>query len=427
MARHKSKRLILVLLLCGAFLAAVLIGFGFWHGWFGKSADRLSIGLPGSASNAALDFKMDPKVAQQIEGRMLDLLYSDKGYGLAGWYQLAGRLGQPAAVLATTFSATDQLRYGLYLLEQSEQKAFLAWWDDFRANYRTGQGVIMNSPAGFQATVSRTDDFWRNNLSALRLLAQSCQVWPGKQRQADLEQLSSQLLSQAEKGFTNDFSAAVPTAAPTLDPAATPTPKPLTPAPDDDAKGQNLSVLRLATPDLYAMQQLAKLDKRWQTLFDLYLPIVKGGYLSDALPLYALGHDAEQPGYLSFSGNLPAIDTEEALLAILHLCEIGQENARSLSWIKDQIYNQHALYTSYHITQGSPASEEECLPAYAIVARIARIKGDLDLYRAAVDRMLWHQATSQTSEARYALFRQNEAGQVKVFASDNTWALLAVR
>jgi hypothetical protein len=62
-----------------------------------------------------------------------------------------------------------------------------------------------------------------------------------------------------------------------------------------------------------------------------------------------------------------------------------------------------------------------------MTARIARITGDGLLYRAAVDRLLWHQATSQTSPALSAVLRQAADGADYVGAHDNLWGLLARR
>jgi len=122
-----------------------------------------------------------------------------------------------------------------------------------------------------------------------------------------------------------------------------------------------------------------------------------------------------------------AIDTAETLRVVLHLCEVGHAPQRSLAWIRAQLFNQSALYASYHPGQGTPVDLKECLEAYAMTARIARITGDGLLYRAAVDRLLWHQATSQTSPALSAVFRQAEDGAYYVWAHDNLWALLALR
>ena len=427
MNRHQRKKTILIVTATGLALGLALGILGWLLGWFGIPKLQLSIGMPGSSTGTSAEFRLQETIAADLEERMLILLRSSSSNNLAAWYQPAGRLGKPAAIQAADYLAADQLRYGQYLLEQGKRQAFINWWQDFCLSFLTRESTIAGSLAVRESADYQTSDFWRNNLAALRLLAQSCVKWPDRQRQAELKNLSGVLLSMSAAGIPADFAAIVPTAAPTLNPAATPTPKPqATPTPSA-ADEPSLDVLRLASLDLYTMQQLAQLDIAWQAHYEHYLPIVRDGYLGDRLPLYAFGYDENQQGYLPFTGDSPAADTGEALLTVLHLCEAGQEVTRSLSWIRDQLYNEKAIYTAYHIAQGSAASTEECVPAYAIVARIARIIDDPDLYAAAVGRLLWHQATSQRSEVLSLVFRQDQAGLIRVLAEDNTWALLAIR
>lgn len=427
MRRNQRKKTILIVSASGLALALGLAILGWLLGWFGTPGLQLSIGTPGSSAGASAEFSRPEKLAADLEGRMILLLGISNSTNLAAWYQPAGRLGKPAAIQARECLAADQLRYGQYLLEQGKRQAFIKWWQGFRTSFVTRENTISSSLADQEPAAGQTSEFWRNNFAALRLLAQSCAKWPDRQRQAELKNLSGVLLAMSSGGIPADFSAIVPTTAPTLNPAATPTPKPqATPTPSA-AEEPLLDVLRLASLDLYTMQQMAQLDAAWQARYEHYLPIVLAGYLGDRLPLYAFGYDENQQGYLPFNGDSPAVDTGEALLTVLRLCEAGQDVTRSLSWIRDQLYNERAIYTAYHIAQGSAASTEECVPAYAVVARIARIIGDPGLYAAAVDRLLWHQATSQRSEVLSLVFRQDEAGLIRVLAEDNTWALLAIR
>lgn len=421
--RAKSKKLVLILAAASLAVAGLILGLA-WHlGWFAAAASPLQVGMPGSAAGSAGHYQIAEKETEPLRQRMLTLLKGSGG--LAGWYRLAGKYGTPAAERSADYLAADQLCYGQYFLEQDDHKAFQTWWQSFRSAYWTAAGLVRAMAATPESEITAADDFWRTNLTAARLLAQSCSRWPDRQRRTDLDKLSARLLELADQALAADYAAAVPTAGPTPDPAATPTPKPsLAPTPETEP---TLSVLRLASLDLYAMQQLAQLDPRWQTLYEQALQIVRDGYLSDALPLYALAYAENQGGYVFFNGDTPAIDTEESLLVLLHLAEAGQDVTRGLSWLRDQMYNQHALYASYHITQGQAVSSEECLAAYALAARLARIVADEDLYQAVTQRLLWHQATSQRSAALSAIFREEASGLIRVTAADNTWALLALR
>ena len=424
--RHHSKTLILIFGLGGlAVLAGLALLLG-GLGWFDRPAAIIEVGIPGAATGDSAELRIGKAEADLLSARMIKLLQDEETGLLAENFQLAGRYGRPEAVRSDLYLASDQLNFGAYLLEQGWQEDFQSWWQTFAAVYVLGSGLVRTDSSLNDPDSSLADDFWRVNLMTLRLLAQSCTVWPDNSRQAAMQRLSDQLLDLAARGIEADYAAEVPTTAPTADPAATPTPKP-TISPDAAEPGKTREVLRLATLDLFTMQKMAALDNRWQTIYEEWLPIVESGYINDDLPLYAFGYVQGQAGYLNYNGVTPSVDTGEALMTILRLCEIGRENPRSLSWLRDQLYNNHAIYESYHIAQGQPTSVRECIAGYAIVARIARIKGDSDLYDAAVSRLLWHQASSQTSAALSAIFREGSDGLIFVHACDNTLALLAMR
>jgi hypothetical protein len=423
--RHRPTRFLLYLIpaLLAAIVAAVLLGWQF--GWFAGPAAPVEIGRPGAAVGDAADLRVAKAEADALSARMIALLKNSATGMLADSYRLAGRFGKPEAVLATVGSAANQLRYGTYLMEQGWEEDFQTWYRDFAEIFFTSEGLVKSQASLAGLDASQADDFWRVNLAALRLLGQSCTLWPDLSRQAALRQLSDLLLAEAGQGLGPDFNATVPTVAPTPDPAATPTPKPTASPPAEP--GKTLPVLRLASLDLFTMQQLAQLDSRWQDLYNICLPLVKNGCISDDLPLYALGYSTAEQGYLNYSGITPAVDTEEALLTILHLCEVGEANPLSIHWLRDQLFNGDAIYETYHIAQGQATTDRECVAGYAIIARIARIQNDQDLYDAAVRRLLWHRATSQTSAALSAVFRTGDDGLVTVYAKDNTWTLLAMR
>ena len=424
----RRKKLIVILSITMTVLLLVLLGLiGWLSGWFDPPLISVNVGQPGAASGDAAEYKVSKPVADALQARTIQLLQNGNSGMLAAAHRLAGRYGQPPAESSEQFMALDQLLLGTYLLEQGWQEDFQSWWSRFAAAFLSADGLVRVEIGQDDQAMLAAGDFWRVNLAALRLLAQSGTTWPDAGRQTALLRLSGELLDLINhQGIANDFDAILPTPAPTLDPAATPTPKP-TATPAITEPGLTMPVLRLASLDLFTMQSCAGLDNRWQTVYEKYLPAVAGGYINDDLPLYAFGYLEEENDYLSYSGATPSINTEESLLVILHLCEINKENPRSLNWLRNQLYNQRAIYESYHIAQGQPTSAQECVAGYAIIARIARIKGDKDLYDAAVQRLLWHQATSQTSAARSAIFREDADGMIHVYARDNTMALLAMR
>ncbi len=420
-AQKKQFKLIYLL----PVVLAVLIGAAFlvWRLFLGP-ADflQLQVGLPGSATQAGASYQGDAKIADLLEDRCLDLLLNEGTGMLAMSYRQLDRYDLWPAEQSGTILAADQLLYGQYLLEQNRKSDFLAWWKSFESTFQLENGQFQS---GIQPADVLADDAWRVNLSALRLLAQSCTVWPDQARQTTLLELSDQLLIQSGSVIGSDYAAVVPTLAPIQDFAATPTPKPS--VSPQAVSGASVDVIRLASLDLFTMQQLAQLDSGWQTLYNKYREVVVAGFVSDELPLYAFGFAEASGAYVNYSGVTPYLDTYESLLTLLHLCEVGQQNTRSINWLRDQLLNKRAIYESYHIAQGQPADENECIAGYGIAARIARITGDQALYDAAVDRLLWHRATSQTSDVRGAVFREAADELIYIFAVDNAWALLGMR
>ena len=442
MRQRKSEwnlfRRIAAIASAAAALVLLVLLLSIWQGWFWfrqpvfpGTADQ-----PGAAAGSSAGMAIESEKADEIESRMLKLL-GEKGL-LVSWYRLAGRTGSPPAVRTGEIRSLDQLYYGQYLLEQGKKRAFTDWWRAFRASCLQESGFVGVLPdqaaetSGIEAAKAyQSDDFWRTNLLAARILAQSCSLWPDKERLETLKWLSDLLLDRVNKEITADALIVVPTAAPVLDPGATPTPRPaVTPTADQDEQ-VSMQVFRLASIDLFAIRQLAALDVRWQEIYDRWLALIDGGQLEGILPFHAWAAEMNShtgaAQYITFAGSSPVLETEEAVLVLLHLAEVGEIREESIRWLKNQLYNQGAIYKYYHIAEGTPVGAEECLPAYAMIARIARILADQSLYDLAVDRMLWHQATSSRSAALSALFRQSDYEPAVVYAQDNAMALLALR
>lgn len=413
------------------------------------------------------DWVVDAHEMDLLEQRMLTLL--DENGLLVSWYRLAGRTGTPAAIRSGERRVMDQLLYGQYLLEQRREGDFASWWQTFAKACLTSEGIVSRLP-GEPARLDdmpaepgdTADDTWRANLLAARVLAQSCVIWPDKERLDMVTRLSDLMLDKLVDQPPSDFETARPTPVPILDPGATPTPKPTAaaepsakptaatelslpsdseavPTADaaadttDDAGGEpaSMQAFRLASIDLLAARQLTAIDSRWQDVYEQWLVWIEGGYLGDDLPLYAWAVDPESiptaPSYMPFAGEIPAVHTEETVRTLLHLAEVGQLKETSMRWLKNQLYNSGKIYEYYHIVQATPMSGNESIASYAMIARIARIQTDQPLYDLVVERLLWHQATNAKSAALSALYRQIETGAITVYAGDNLLGLLAMR
>ena len=384
-----------------------------------QNIEPLDFTMPGSSMQSNGRFAVNESVVRPVFQRSEQLLLnSDRMW--YSWYQLAGRLDQPPARISDEVIVADQLLYGRYLIEQQEEKSFLAWWAAFQDVFMTEQDAL------HPLSSRQTDQPVLDNLGLLRLLGQSCTLWPDQERLDAITSLSDQILAAYTDGLPADREVALPTPGPTLDPAATPTPWPTSePTPDPDLQPRK-TVVAISSLDLFSMQQLASIDSRWQAHYERVLPVIEQAYLHDQLPLFALAYDESSGSYIQFSGELAVIDLEQALQTLLHLAEIDRAPERSIAWLKDQLYNQSALYKNYNIVQGTPATADESVAGYAMTARIARMVDDQTLYDQAVERLLWHQATSPTSAAFSAIFRQEDTGEIRIWAKDNLYAVLSM-
>ncbi len=401
------------------FIIALFFVLAAWQGWFffAKPAG-FQITFPGKKVAEKPAFYKLADQAGPIEKKMMQML-GDSDF-LLQWYRPVSLAGKIPAEKSQTALLLDQVHYGQYLLEQGRKKAFLGWWNKLeqdwprQAEYLAWQNPPVAAEAGDQIGHVAA------NLALVRLLSQSLTLWPDNGRLDRLAEISQLLWHDlASQGVTEQLEVPAITQVPDL--AATPTPK---------APGQEqllvLDVLPLAALDLFALQALASFDDKWQTVYDTYLTIVEAAYLDDQLPLFAYAYDPASNSYLPFAGSAAFVDTESALLIMLHLAECGRAPDRSIAWIRDQFYNESAIYVSYHAVQGTAADQEESVLAYALLARLARIIEDQALYEAAVQRLLWHQLTNPASEAQSLIFTQQTDGSALVYTYDNVWALLAL-
>jgi hypothetical protein len=341
--------------------------------------------------------------------------------------RLASKDGNLPFETSGSMTASDQLLRLQNELEQDRRSSFLALQQAFAAAFVAGDGLVRPAEPESGQAESPLD-----SLFYARLLAEGYARWNDARLLSACRTTSDALLASLDAGgfLSPDRTAVLPTPAPTPTeiPDATPTagPTPTPPPTPTPRPLRTLDVLGLSQADFEAMRLLSALDGRWTAVLDAHLAVVEGGFLSEDLPLYAEAYSTGFAGYLPYTGTSPWIDTKESLLVVLHLCEIGRADPRSLAWLRRQVMDVRAVYVSYELATGAPASPEESVPAYAIAARIARMTGDRALYLAAVDRIDWNLATDPNSKAFGAVFRKDDSGRVLVVAEDNLWAMLAL-
>ncbi len=179
----------------------------------------------------------------------------------------------------------------------------------------------------------------------------------------------------------------------------------------------SLTGMELSSMNLDALRRGVALVPKYQDRYDEIVSIVKGGKISETLPLYAWIY--ADGGYVYYVGSDANVDLVSSLYVMVHLAEIGQLDQDAYAWVAEQIYNVGFLYESYNIMSGLVGSDVECMEAYPLVLRLAQIQGDDGLFSATVDVMMRHYATLSTSPALYTFYRDVKDSRVAVYAREN--------
>ncbi len=378
--------------------------------------------MPGSAYADHPDWVADEKRRDKLEARLLDLCGTE--FGFASYYRLPIRSEAIPAVRSTRYNSSDQLLYGRFLAEHNRTEEFAKWHTGFRKYYLSDGYVVIHIDINEKLEIATAARSFSATLDYASVLMAAYQADPRIELWQELEILSKLLLDEFKDGVPEpDLQLAIPTVAPAPDPAATPTPVPeISPTPEP---APVYGLIRLDSIDLNTMRQLIDIDQSWKTIYEKWLPVVSSGLVSEQLPLYALAVWPGLDNYINFSGESGAVASKESITCTLNLAEVGSVDQRAVRWINDQLLNNFAIYDTYNIIQGHSMSQIENPSAYGLTARLGRVLNDKTLYDKSIDRLIWHTATSQRSDALDAIFRQDDSGIVTVWAEDNLLALLA--
>lgn len=185
--------------------------------------------------------------------------------------------------------------------------------------------------------------------------------------------------------------------------------------------------LMLSALDLEAFRMLADADPKYQPMYEDALALVKGGLLTENVPLYSLAYSKDAGGYVYYAGKETEVQLVPSLKTMLHLAEVGELPKESLAWVKEQIFNSGYLFERYDIISGNPKSDAEATEAYGLVLQISAAAGDADLYLRTLSRLERSLATMDTSAAKYLIFRSAGSSRNMITAEDNLQTLLGLQ
>lgn len=183
----------------------------------------------------------------------------------------------------------------------------------------------------------------------------------------------------------------------------------------DNFYKENNGFITLCYINLSALRNLSIDSESLGILLRNMSEILEEGYLSDQFPFYETRFDYKAGTYGSDN-----INTVESLLSILNLAEVGQQNPKSIRYIKQQV-EAGTLYGQY-TREGKPANDIRSTAIYALAAMIGAEAGDDELYKSGMERMNEFRITDPASPL-YGGFGDPNTGQAYSF--DNLMALLA--
>jgi hypothetical protein len=243
-----------------------------------------------------------------------------------------------------------------------------------------------------------------------------------------LKSLSGQLLPLCKENnlLPQEMSIALPQATLTPDFTATPTPKPSAIPTIEPSKITYIGAVDLSSIDLYALKLLTVLNAEWDDVYENCLEVIQNAAIDDPVPFYYAGYSIRKEGYVPYLTESAQFVFEDQMEILLHLAEVSELRESSFSYMKQILFNTNTYYGAYDILTGKSITETESITGYAMMARVARIRKDRELYDLCISRILWNTATSSTSDIYGLPFRTLADGSIRAYASDTVSALKAL-
>lgn len=197
------------------------------------------------------------------------------------------------------------------------------------------------------------------------------------------------------------------------------------------AGGQEKKI-RLDYLDLSALKAVYEakgLGTAGDTAYQQQLKLIKDGYISDKLPMFATYYDYSTGNY-QFHGDdaTGQLNVTDGLITMLNLAKVGELPQTSLNWLLQHTTTNEKIYNDYNLADGTAANEYDASSNYAYVAQIAvALSKDSSMHSQAVtlyNQALAKLAAATSSDTSSALFGSAEAGG-ETFAFNDLNMLLA--
>lgn len=185
--------------------------------------------------------------------------------------------------------------------------------------------------------------------------------------------------------------------------------------------GYNMSDgLDLCYLDLPTLRMLANIDYfNWKSVYDKSVEIINNGYISDTLPLYRKTFYRKDNIYDSENA-----DTLLSMIVILNKLEENQDVSKSIEWIKKELKEKGAVYTSYSAETSEALSDIESTSIYSFIIQISTIINDKEMQDIAMTKLKAYQVKNPESPIYGGYGSEDGTG---VYSYDNLNALISYR
>ncbi len=409
--RNRKNILILFISIGIIFISALIIYF-----YFFMKSPEINVVLHGTKS-VDMDYS-ESVLSARLKDGMEKILMTDEGF-LTSDFTVEWIEGNTNFTNSEYILFSDQIELLSFYVRQNDRKSFNKLYNSINEKFKDERGffaekIYMQS----QKIVPSAEILISEQIMYTRVLLEGYSVFKNVKYFNLADTISNAILPLcAEDNMVPaNFEIALPPPPPTPDFAATPTPKPeITPIiPLEDIR--YINVTDISRIDLYALKLLTQIDEGWFVIYQNAFDIMKNSYLSGDFSYYRPAYDTTAKSYIPFKAESPLFVTTDQLRIMLSLAEVGEVNYPAYSYIKQMIMNFKILYSTYQIPSGTPGTQNQSLEGYALMAKLARIMQDEQVYEICVEKIFWNTANSTTSPIFGLIFQNESETVVKTYA-----------
>jgi len=406
------KNILIVSLFIGIIFILVLIINYFF---FTKSPE-INVVLHGAKSEN-MDYS-ESVLSARLKDGMEKILKTDEGF-LVSDYTVEWIEGNANFIQSEYILFSDQIGLLSFYVRQNDRKSFKKLYDSINRNFRDDRGLFAEKIyKQNKEIVPSAEMLISEQIMYARVLLEGYSVFKNIKYLNLAETISIAILPLCSKDniVPSKFEIALPPPLPSPDFSATPTPKPeVTPKiPIEDIR--YIYVTDISQIDLYALKLLTQIDEGWNIIYQNTFDIMKNSYLSGDFSFYRPAYDTVAESYIPYKGESPLFVTADQLKIMISLAESGEINYQAYSYIKQMIMNYKILYSTYQIPSGTPGTQSQSLDGYALMAKLARIIRDEQVYEICVEKIFWNTASSTTSPIFGLVFQNESEAVVKTYS-----------